>query len=157
MLTFHAVLYSERDNFEADLKELKRRFETLDLTHTAVTRERNAHSKEVLHTPIPPLNNWSSYVSLVPFLRVLCSVKIYLCPPGGDVAAVSDAPAEGQGVSAQTEHGAQCPLCSRRRSPGEAAGSHSPSARRLMEYSRYSIKGQSLMCCHFFFILPRCN
>uniref|UniRef100_A0A8D0AN16 Progesterone immunomodulatory binding factor 1 n=1 Tax=Sander lucioperca TaxID=283035 RepID=A0A8D0AN16_SANLU len=41
-----------RDNYPtikrcAELKELKRRFETLDLTHTAVTRERNALSKEV--------------------------------------------------------------------------------------------------------------
>lgn len=42
--------YSERDNFEAELKELTRRFETLDLTHTALTRERNTLSKEVLHT-----------------------------------------------------------------------------------------------------------
>ncbi|KAM7385437.1 hypothetical protein PAMP_001520 [Pampus punctatissimus] len=37
----------ERDNFEAELKELKRRFETLDLTHTAQTRERETLSKEV--------------------------------------------------------------------------------------------------------------
>uniref|UniRef100_A0A671TSI2 Progesterone immunomodulatory binding factor 1 n=1 Tax=Sparus aurata TaxID=8175 RepID=A0A671TSI2_SPAAU len=37
----------ERDNFEAELKELTRRFETLDLTHTALTRERNTLSKEV--------------------------------------------------------------------------------------------------------------
>ncbi len=50
MLTFYAGLYSERDNFEAELKELTRRFETLDLTHTALMRERNALSKEVLHT-----------------------------------------------------------------------------------------------------------
>ncbi|XP_060895957.1 progesterone-induced-blocking factor 1 [Labrus mixtus] len=37
----------ERDNFEADLKELKRRFETLEVSHTALTRERNTLSKEV--------------------------------------------------------------------------------------------------------------
>ncbi|GAA6229646.1 progesterone-induced-blocking factor 1 [Lates japonicus] len=37
----------DRDNFEAELKELKRRFETLDLTHTALTRERDTLSKEV--------------------------------------------------------------------------------------------------------------
>lgn len=37
----------ERDNFEADLKELKRRFETLELSHTALTRERNTLSKEM--------------------------------------------------------------------------------------------------------------
>lgn len=50
MLTLYAVISRERDNFEADLKELTRRFETLDLTHTALTRERNTLSKEVLHT-----------------------------------------------------------------------------------------------------------
>lgn len=48
--TVFPVVYSERDNFEAELKELTRRFETLDLTHTALTRERNTLSKEVLHT-----------------------------------------------------------------------------------------------------------
>uniref|UniRef100_A0A8C5GNF7 Progesterone immunomodulatory binding factor 1 n=1 Tax=Gouania willdenowi TaxID=441366 RepID=A0A8C5GNF7_GOUWI len=37
----------ERDGFEAELKELKRRFEALDLTHTTVTRERETLSKEV--------------------------------------------------------------------------------------------------------------
>uniref|UniRef100_A0A8C4E6F8 Progesterone immunomodulatory binding factor 1 n=1 Tax=Dicentrarchus labrax TaxID=13489 RepID=A0A8C4E6F8_DICLA len=37
----------ERDIFEAELKELTRRFETLDLTQTALTRERNTLSKEV--------------------------------------------------------------------------------------------------------------
>ncbi|XP_058507413.1 progesterone-induced-blocking factor 1 [Solea solea] len=35
------------DSFERELRELKRRFETLDLTHTAVTRERDSLSKEV--------------------------------------------------------------------------------------------------------------
>uniref|UniRef100_A0A8D0AMB0 Progesterone immunomodulatory binding factor 1 n=1 Tax=Sander lucioperca TaxID=283035 RepID=A0A8D0AMB0_SANLU len=43
----YPTIKRECDNFEAELKELKRRFETLDLTHTAVTRERNALSKEV--------------------------------------------------------------------------------------------------------------
>uniref|UniRef100_A0A3B4V170 Progesterone immunomodulatory binding factor 1 n=1 Tax=Seriola dumerili TaxID=41447 RepID=A0A3B4V170_SERDU len=37
----------DRDNFEAELKELKRRFETLDLSHTALSRERDTLSKEV--------------------------------------------------------------------------------------------------------------
>ncbi|XP_022061964.1 progesterone-induced-blocking factor 1 [Acanthochromis polyacanthus] len=37
----------ERDNMEADLKELKRRYETLDLSHSAATRERDTLSKEV--------------------------------------------------------------------------------------------------------------
>ncbi|XP_068597550.1 progesterone-induced-blocking factor 1 [Brachionichthys hirsutus] len=37
----------DRDNFEAGLKDLSRRFETLDLSHTALTRERNVLSKEV--------------------------------------------------------------------------------------------------------------
>uniref|UniRef100_A0AAX7U0D1 Progesterone immunomodulatory binding factor 1 n=1 Tax=Astatotilapia calliptera TaxID=8154 RepID=A0AAX7U0D1_ASTCA len=37
----------ERDNFEAELKELKRRYEAVDLSHAAVTRERDTLSKEV--------------------------------------------------------------------------------------------------------------
>ncbi|KAM9364266.1 progesterone-induced-blocking factor 1 isoform 1-T2 [Pholidichthys leucotaenia] len=37
----------ERDNFEAELRDLKRRFETLDLSHSVVTRERDTVSKEV--------------------------------------------------------------------------------------------------------------
>uniref|UniRef100_A0A672H470 Progesterone immunomodulatory binding factor 1 n=1 Tax=Salarias fasciatus TaxID=181472 RepID=A0A672H470_SALFA len=37
----------ERDHFDAELKELKRRFDTLDLAHTAVIRERDTLSKEV--------------------------------------------------------------------------------------------------------------
>ncbi|KAI9535543.1 hypothetical protein NQZ68_003097 [Dissostichus eleginoides] len=43
----YPAIKRERDNFEAELKDFKRRFETLDLTHTAVTRERNTLSKEV--------------------------------------------------------------------------------------------------------------
>lgn len=49
MLTF-TLFYRERDNFETELKELKRSFEMLDLSHTALTRERDTLSKEVLHT-----------------------------------------------------------------------------------------------------------
>lgn len=49
------VVYSERDNFEAELKELKRRLETLDLSHTALTRERDKLSKEVLHRHLQTL------------------------------------------------------------------------------------------------------
>uniref|UniRef100_A0A3B3DBV3 Progesterone immunomodulatory binding factor 1 n=1 Tax=Oryzias melastigma TaxID=30732 RepID=A0A3B3DBV3_ORYME len=37
----------ERDSFEAELKEFKRRFETVDLSHAALTRERDALSNEV--------------------------------------------------------------------------------------------------------------
>uniref|UniRef100_A0A8C7ZE74 Progesterone immunomodulatory binding factor 1 n=1 Tax=Oryzias sinensis TaxID=183150 RepID=A0A8C7ZE74_9TELE len=37
----------ERDNFEAELKELKRRFDTVDLAHAALTRERDTLSNEV--------------------------------------------------------------------------------------------------------------
>lgn len=48
MLTSNAWVYSERDNFETELKEFARRLETLDLNHTALTRERNTLSKEVL-------------------------------------------------------------------------------------------------------------
>lgn len=44
------VFYRERDNFEAELKELKRRYEAVDLSHAAVTRERDTLSKEVHHT-----------------------------------------------------------------------------------------------------------
>uniref|UniRef100_A0A673CYZ2 Progesterone immunomodulatory binding factor 1 n=1 Tax=Sphaeramia orbicularis TaxID=375764 RepID=A0A673CYZ2_9TELE len=43
----YPMLKRERDTCEAELKELKRRFETLDLSHTALTRERNTLSKEV--------------------------------------------------------------------------------------------------------------
>lgn len=44
------MVYSEREHFEAELKELKRIYETLDLSHVAVTRERDALSKEVHQT-----------------------------------------------------------------------------------------------------------
>uniref|UniRef100_H3DI21 Progesterone immunomodulatory binding factor 1 n=1 Tax=Tetraodon nigroviridis TaxID=99883 RepID=H3DI21_TETNG len=37
----------ERDNFEAEIKELMRRFETLGVTHAAVSKERNTLSQEV--------------------------------------------------------------------------------------------------------------
>ncbi|KAM4590820.1 progesterone-induced-blocking factor 1 [Odontesthes bonariensis] len=37
----------ERDNFEAELKDLKRRFETVDLAHAALTRERDTLCNEV--------------------------------------------------------------------------------------------------------------
>lgn len=37
----------ERDNFEMELKELKKRFETVDLSHAALTRERDTLSNEV--------------------------------------------------------------------------------------------------------------
>lgn len=50
MSTSDVVFYRERDNFEAELKELKRRYEAVDLSHAAVTRERDTLSKEVHHT-----------------------------------------------------------------------------------------------------------
>ncbi|PWA25597.1 hypothetical protein CCH79_00001785 [Gambusia affinis] len=37
----------ERDNFETELKELKRKFEAVDLSHAALTRERDTLSNEV--------------------------------------------------------------------------------------------------------------
>ncbi|XP_014823675.1 PREDICTED: progesterone-induced-blocking factor 1 isoform X3 [Poecilia mexicana] len=37
----------ERDDFETELKELKRKFETVDLSHAALTRERDTLSNEV--------------------------------------------------------------------------------------------------------------
>uniref|UniRef100_UPI003AAAC633 progesterone-induced-blocking factor 1 n=1 Tax=Centroberyx gerrardi TaxID=166262 RepID=UPI003AAAC633 len=40
-------LKRERDGFETEVKELRRRLETLDLTHTTQTRERDTLSKEV--------------------------------------------------------------------------------------------------------------
>uniref|UniRef100_A0A3B4F4R1 Progesterone immunomodulatory binding factor 1 n=1 Tax=Pundamilia nyererei TaxID=303518 RepID=A0A3B4F4R1_9CICH len=45
----------ERDNFEAELKELKRRYEAVDLSHAAVTRERDTLSKEVHYTDVATL------------------------------------------------------------------------------------------------------
>lgn len=50
MSTPDVVFCRERDNFEAELKELKRRYEAVDLSHAAVTRERDTLSKEVHHT-----------------------------------------------------------------------------------------------------------
>lgn len=46
----NGMIHRERDQFEAELKDLTRRFETLDLNHAALTRERNTLSKEVLTT-----------------------------------------------------------------------------------------------------------
>lgn len=44
-----AWYFSERDNLEVELKELKRRFDTVDLSHAALTRERDTLSNEVHH------------------------------------------------------------------------------------------------------------
>lgn len=89
---------SERDNFEAEVKDLTRRSETLEVTHAAVSKERDTLSKEVLHAPVPPEDPPLALDLLSP-----------TCPPGGDVATVSEPPAEGQGVSPQAEHGAEGP------------------------------------------------
>lgn len=43
----YPTIRRERDNLDAELKELKRRYETLDLTHVALNRERDTLSKEV--------------------------------------------------------------------------------------------------------------
>ncbi|KAJ0004678.1 hypothetical protein NQD34_010892 [Periophthalmus magnuspinnatus] len=40
--------FSERDHLDIELKELKRKYESLDLTHTALNRERDTLSKEVV-------------------------------------------------------------------------------------------------------------
>lgn len=94
------MVYRERDNFESELKGLTKSFETLDLAHTALTRDRNTLSKEVKHT----------HTNTLLLSVLLCNnvIKMYFffCPPGGDFAAVSDSAAEGQGVPAQAEHGA---------------------------------------------------
>lgn len=96
-----------------------RRFETLDVTHTAVSKERNTLSKEVQHTHTHfPLTK-GLHTPAVAF-GTLCS-----CPPGGDIAAVSESPAEGQGVSSQAKHGAQCPPGTGGRASAQAAGLHS--------------------------------
>ena len=67
---FFTVVYSERDNFEAELKELKRRFETVDLAHAALTRERDTLGNEVHHTypPTYPRTYWA--------LSCLCSQNV---------------------------------------------------------------------------------
>lgn len=95
------MIHRERDQFEAELKDLTRRFETLDLNHAALTRERNTLSKEVLTT--------STCLEALAFhsgrLQVFSSH-----PLGGNVAAVGDSPAEGQGLPSPSEHGADCPL-----------------------------------------------
>lgn len=112
MSTPDVVFYRERDNFEAELKELKRRYEAVDLSHAAVTRERDTLSKEVHHTDafliIPSKSFFHGSV-----LIVFCFFKCILpsCPPGGNIATISDTPAEGQGVPAQAECGTQCSLC----------------------------------------------
>lgn len=108
-----ALVYSERDNFEAEIKDLMRRFETLDVTHTAVSKERNTLSKEVQHTLSRPFSVHGSARAFATFSS---------CPPGGDIAAVSESPAEGQGVPSQAEHGAQCPPGTGGRASAEAAG-----------------------------------
>ncbi|XP_046886881.1 progesterone-induced-blocking factor 1 [Hypomesus transpacificus] len=43
----YSTVKRERDAFEAEVKELRKRLETLELTHAAQTRERNELSKEV--------------------------------------------------------------------------------------------------------------
>lgn len=67
---------------------------------------------------------WTCLMSASSLLHKSC-VYFSSCPAGGDIAAVSDAAAEGQGVPAPTEHGAECPLCTWGRPSGEAAGSYS--------------------------------
>lgn len=40
-------VHRERDVYETELRELRKKLEMLDLTHTALTRERNDLNKEV--------------------------------------------------------------------------------------------------------------
>lgn len=46
----HVLLYfhSERDVFEHELSELRRKYEILEMSHKAQTKERNDLSKEVI-------------------------------------------------------------------------------------------------------------
>lgn len=46
------LLFRDRDNLEAEMKEYKRKCHSLDLAHTALSREREKLSKEVLHTTL---------------------------------------------------------------------------------------------------------
>lgn len=110
MLTF-ALLYSERDNFEAEIKDLTRKFETLDVTHTAVGKERNTLNKEVTLSCRGRVYRSGLFPGI-----------FFSCPAGGDIATVCDSLAEGQGVSSQAKHGAQCPLSSGGRASAEATG-----------------------------------
>lgn len=50
---------SERDAFEHDLLEFRRKYEILEVSHTALTKERNDLSKEV-----------EFYLYLVCFLKI---------------------------------------------------------------------------------------
>ncbi len=40
-------VHRERDGYETEVRELRKKFEMLDLTHTALTRERDDLNKEV--------------------------------------------------------------------------------------------------------------
>lgn len=78
MSTPDVVFYRERDNFEAELKELKRRYEAVDLSHAAVTRERDTLSKEVHHTDaflvIPSKSFFNGSVLIVVFFVFFLNV-----------------------------------------------------------------------------------
>lgn len=40
--------HRERDGYETEVRELRKKLEMLDLTHTALTKERNELNKEVM-------------------------------------------------------------------------------------------------------------
>lgn len=96
-----------------------RRYETLDVTHTAVSKERNTLSNEVQHTLSCPLSVHTSASAFA------IGNFFLFCPLGGNIAAVSESPAEGQGVPSQAKHGTQCPPSTGGRASAEAAGLHS--------------------------------
>lgn len=99
------MIHRERDQFEAELKDLTRRFETLDLGHAALTRERNTLSKEVAQ------NFLVAKIFLVLASLTRLHLKVFSSrPPGGDLAAVGDSPAEGQGLPPTADSGVDCPL-----------------------------------------------
>lgn len=66
------MIHRERDQFEAELKDLTRRFETLDLDHAAVTRERNTLSKEVLR----PSTCLEHFGACEPFTVIVCECSL---------------------------------------------------------------------------------
>lgn len=102
------------------MKDLMRRHETLDVTHTAVSKERNTLGNEVQHTLSCPLSVRTSASAFA-----IGNSFFFFCPVGGDIAAVSESPAEGQGVPSQAKHGTQCPPGPGGRASAEAAGLHS--------------------------------
>lgn len=119
-----------------------RRFEALDVTHAAVSKERNTLSKEVPHALSCGFGVHRSAAA---------SGTFFSCPPGGDIAAVGESPAEGQGVSSQAEGGAQRAPGTGGRACAEAAGLHGCTAAASFTGSTEKRHLTSFSC--FFFLV----